>query len=233
MGWFMAQEVLSNPTPTSGDETLQMIRVAYEAGKGAVVVEVWIGALIVLVLAIGAYVLLTRVAWFRRNVMRWEPVECNVGSDGTSVKFEVDRVESNIFIAHRILVELETRKAAIEVEPERDVIVEVYNSWYQLFQAIREEIKSVPAKYLRRQDTRRLLDLSKTILNDVMRPHLTEYQADFRRWYDAEKAQPSSSRLSPQQIQESYPRFGELITDMRRVNVILRGYVKELRKLVS
>src|SRR5690349_12778333 len=44
----------------------------------------------------------------------------------------------DIQIAHKIWTELVTRKAAIPIDPDHDVIVEVYDSWYGLFQRIRQ-----------------------------------------------------------------------------------------------
>lgn len=40
----------------------------------------------------------------------------------------------DIQIAHQIWTELVTRKAAIPFNPDDDVIVEIYDSWYALFQ---------------------------------------------------------------------------------------------------
>jgi hypothetical protein len=148
------------------------------------------------------------------------------------VKAKVDRSKENIYIAHRILVELETRKAAIDIEPEKDVIEELYNSWYNLFGIIRNEIKNIPAKYLNEPGTQDLLNLSKDILNKGLRPHLTKYQAAFKRWYDIEKSKDQNRAKSPQEIQKEYEHYQNIVAEMKIVNQILKQYADGLKKII-
>jgi hypothetical protein len=61
---------------------------------------------------------------------------------------KIKRSYQNLYVAHRIYIELVTRKAAIPIDVDKDVLVEVYNSWYSMFKTIREEIKNLPGDYL-------------------------------------------------------------------------------------
>lgn len=148
--------------------------------------------------------------------------------------FKVERNNDNLYIANRIYIELTTRKAAILIDENNDVIEEVYNSWYQLFGIIREEIKSLPGKYLREHDpTTALIGLTRKILNEALRPHLTEHQARYRRWLETEKANPSNKGKSPQELQKNYPGYVNLIASMKNVNRVLIAYAEELDKLIK
>jgi hypothetical protein len=120
-------------------------------------------------------------------------------------------------IAHQVWAELVTRKAGLQVDETHDVIVEVYDSWYQLFGRIRESLRSVPAQLMRSdENTRKLVSLLVDALNKGLRPHLTRWQARFRHWYaDELKRQPDKS---PQEIQKQYPQYVELLADLQAAN---------------
>jgi hypothetical protein len=78
-------------------------------------------------------------------------------------------------IAHNEWVELSSRKAAIPFDPEHDVINEVYNSWYDLFRALRELAKAVPADAVRANgDAAKLAEVLLNALNKGLR-HISRY----------------------------------------------------------
>ncbi|MFW6047163.1 MAG: hypothetical protein ACOCP4_05205 [Candidatus Woesearchaeota archaeon] len=183
-------------------------------------------------------VLLLVIAYFIRRKLKennFPIVEMDVEISGTPrTKFKAKRDDSNIYIANRIYIELITRKAAIPFDEKEDVIYEVYNSWYKLFGIIRDEIKNVPGHFLRtHKSTNALIGLTTKILNEGLRPHLTRYQAKFRKWYEAELDKNSSIGKTPQQIQSEYEYYTELVEDMKRVNKILIDYAAELKKLIE
>jgi len=182
-----------------------------------------------------AVVLILHFALKRFRQSRYSVTEMEVEISGSpKAKFKARRDDSNIYIANRIFIELITRKAAIPYEDDKDVIIEVYDSWYKLFGVVRDEIKSVPGHYLKSHDpTTALIGLTTKILNDGLRPHLTEYQAKFRKWYDNEIQNTSSKGLTPQEIQRKYPDYDTLITDIKKVNKILIDYANELNKLIK
>lgn len=150
------------------------------------------------------------------------------------VTFKVERNVQNLYIANRIYIELVTRKAALTFEEEKDVIIEVYNSWYKLFTIIREEIKNVPGNYLISHDpTNALIGLTLDILNLGLRPHLTTYQAKFRKWYDLEIKKEQNIAKEPQEIQKECPYYTELIINLKQVNHLLINYSNDLKKLIK
>ena len=155
-------------------------------------------------------------------------------SGSPKAKFKAKRDDSNIYIANRIYIELVTRKAALPIDEDKDVISEIYDSWNTLFKIIREEVKNVPGHYLRSHNsTTALIGLTTKILNEGLRPHLTKYQARFRKWYEEENKKDSSTGLTPQQIQRKFDSYDALIADMKDVNQILMDYSNELKKLIE
>lgn len=167
-----------------------------------------------------------------KNMPSLYPVELELDICNTKSKFKVMRNSENLYVANRIYLELVTRKAAIEINPEYDVINEVYNSWYKLFDIIRNEIKGIPGEYLENkyEQSNELIELSMKILNNALRPHLTKYQAEFKAWLRNNEA--SYGNKTPQEIQKSYPKYQELINDMKNVNLTLCGYAEELKKFI-
>jgi hypothetical protein len=85
-----------------------------------------------------------------------------------------------------------------------DVIAEVYDSWYELFGRMRDLVKEIPVQRLRSSpDTRKVVRLMVDAPNNGLRPHLTEWQARFRRWYEAQLE--TQKEATPQDIQRQYP----------------------------
>jgi hypothetical protein len=189
----------------------------------------WLLGILFIILLIG-YLL-----WYRKVRDNFSIHEMSVDiSSKPKMSFKVRRSSENLYIANRIYLELVTRKAAIPFEEDNDVIVEIYNSWYALFTTIRDEIKSVPGDYLKSHDpTDALIGLTINILNNGLRPHLTKFQAKFRKWYAYEIEKTENNSKSPQEIQKTYPEYEELVNDLRMVNQILIGYSNELKKLIK
>lgn len=149
---------------------------------------------------------------------------------GTDFEYSILRNYQNIEIAHKIYIELITRKAAIEIDNEKDIIIEIYNSWYTLFQITRNELKSFDGKLLKENNTsQELVRLLSDILNKGLRPHLTEYQARYRKWYSE---QLKDNHKSPQEIQKEFKEFNELTSSMKEVNKSLIEYSKQLKIII-
>lgn len=134
-------------------------------------------------------------------------------------------------VAYSIWVELSTRKLGLDIDPEHDVIIEVYDSWYSFFMVTRELIKTVPATKLSNQSTRMIIELSIAVLNDGLRPHLTKWQARFRRWY--ERQLKDLIDVDPQTIQKSYPHYDELVEELLAVNKKLKTYRSKMDELTK
>ena len=161
----------------------------------------------------------------------WEVVEANIRL-GNIGDVKVSRNAEVVQIAHRARVELITRKAALPIDPANDVIVEVYDSWYQLFREMRQLARECPARlYWRDESVRRTVDLLVAAMNDGLRPHLTRWQARFRAWYgEALRRDPGRA---PQDIQREFPEYDELMSDLQAVNGELVAYAEFLGKVVT
>ena len=143
---------------------------------------------------------------------------------------EISPNSEDIQIAHSIWVDLVTRKAAIPIDPDHDVIVEVYDSWYTLFASIRNQIANIPADLVRRENsTKKLVQISIQTINVGLRPHLTHWQARFRAWWKAHEGE--LEKITPQELQKKYPQYDEMISDMLRVNAQLVEYANALESL--
>lgn len=208
-----------------------LLKIAFDYTKPSMTIESdWMFAIALLLIVLLAVLLRKKklFSWFNRYDMEVEI------SGTPKVKVKVERNSENLFIANRIYIELTTRKAAIPFDEENDVIAEVYDSWYTLFGIIREEIKNVPGKYLKDHDpTSALIGLTTRILNEGLRPHLTVYQAKFRKWYEGEISRAENKHLSPQAIQQKYPDYKNLVTSIKLVNKTLTKFTEELNKLIK
>lgn len=186
-------------------------------------------SLIVLVLAILGGVF---VAWqARHKIKRYKLVklDINLGKIG---KAELRPNIEDLQVAHKIWTQLVTRKAAIPIDPEHDVIVEVYDSWYALFTQVRELVSSIPADLIKEeQSTKELVRIATATLNDGLRPHLTRWQAKFRAWYSANEDQLKT--ITPQELQKKYPEYQDLVDDLSRINQQMISYAAELKRLVD
>ena len=153
--------------------------------------------------------------------------ETVIGIGKSSIKIKCDkRVQE---IAHKIWIELKTRKIGIMFEEDQDVITEVYDSWYEAFKIIRKQLEEIPEERI--GDAKELIDIVLKVLNDGLRPHLTKWQAKYRAWYKKEKEK--NQNMTPQEIQKMYPEYQELVSDLKKTNEIMINFSKELRKIID
>jgi len=181
----------------------------------------------IVILAIGLRLLLS----FQGPWRTFEIDEAEFGLGDQKVKIRPNDIDRQI--AYKIWVELSTRKVGLEIDLDNDVISEIYDSWYSFFSVTRELIKDVPVSKFRRKDTERIIALSIDVLNSGIRPHLTKWQARFRRWYEFQLAKDENGDLHPQDIQKKFPDYEELKKDIMAVNKNLIGYRKKMHQLVS
>ena len=162
-----------------------------------------------------------------RGSARWKAQEVTFAFGGFRTRLTPDDEVARI--AHQAWTELATRKAGIPVE-DSDVITEVYDSWYQLFGALRRLAKEVPVAALHdSSDAKTLLSTLVAAMNNGLRPHLTEHQARFRDWW--RRASEANPEMSPQERQRDYPQYDDLMSDMRGVNKGLMDLAETLRCL--
>ena len=143
--------------------------------------------------------------------------------NGISIDIECNNSVKKL--ANEVWIELATRKIALPFDEENDVIVEVYDSWYKTFSQFREILKKVPIKDS--NNVERLSEIILATLNDILRSHLTKWQARFRKWYDKHKDDDGD----PQYIQKKYPQYEELVNDLKSVNNEMIKLTSELDKI--
>ena len=192
-----------------------------------IVVSLWVfGALLII---FTTYRLIRSREWFLRD---YEINEATIGIGDNALLLKPNLDDHQI--AYKLWVELNTRKIGLPIDFDHDVIVEVYNSWYEFFKITRELIKEIPISKVRKHEsTRHLVRIATDVLNLGLRPHLTTWQARFRMWYgdEMEKRLENESALFPQDIQKLFPEYETLTRDMREVNLKLIEYRRTLEGL--
>lgn len=136
-------------------------------------------------------------------------------------------------IAYQAWVEIQTRKVGLPFDEEHDVIAEIYDSWYQVFPVLRDLCKGIPPECLAEGDACKLVNLLFESINEGLRPHLTRWQAKFRRWYSHAINATENKELTPQEIQRKYPDFSSLVSDMRAVNTQFVSFAESLLKVAK
>lgn len=227
---FAPTALLAATSPPSGagggTRWTELIRITLEDGA----LTLHFGFLFLLLLLLAAIVVVLLRRWGWQYPGRWEATGAKVKFGG--VEFEIAPNNDTIRIAHEAWVEIMTRKVGLPFDEENDVIVEVYDSWYAIFGVLRDLTKSVPAHRVRKsEDTRRLVEVMFKVLNEGLRPHLTRWQAKFRRWYEQASRADENTEKTPQQIQRQYPEYEELVADLKEVNGRFVTFAESLRRL--
>ena len=186
-------------------------------------VSCWVVALVFLLIGV--------VIVARRLARQHHVVEVNINLGGIGC-MKICPTWEDIQIAHQIWTELVTRKAAIPFNPEDDVIVEVYDSWYALFQRTRQLIGDIPGKCIRRdKSTQQIVKIATDTLNLGLRPHLTKWQARYRNWWH--NSEDALKRTTPQEHQKTFQQYAELVEEMLVVNKQMIEYAAQLHKIVT
>lgn len=208
----------------SADSQLLSFSIDLSLGTEAVVA-------VAIVMAVLAVVWLWRSGGFKFRSRKFsiEGVEFGIGNQ----KIVLKPNDMDLQIAYKIWVELSTRKIGLQIDPENDVIAEIYDSWYQFFSVTRELLKDVPVKNFKRRETQKIIRLSIDILNKGIRPHLTKWQARFRAWYEMHKQGLPAGAYEPQIFQKQFPEYEQLMEDMLKVNQNLIHYREKMYELIS
>lgn len=164
---------------------------------------------------------------WKKNVKNIRIDGFRIGADIISCDISFNKSVQEI--AYKIWIELITRKLAMQINEEKDVIVEVYNSWYVSFTEIRNLLKNIPGDSFREASD--LIVLTIKVLNNGMRPHLTSWQAKFRKWFDIESKAEIHKDKSPQEIQKCFPEYNSLIEDMKQTNQLMIDFASKLEKI--
>ncbi len=194
-------------------------------------IELRVGVLLLVAIIIGVGFIL-----FLRNKLRprqYDMVSIELGF-GNVGKVNIRPNNDVVQIAHQVWTELVTRKAGLEFDADHDLIVEVYDSWYQLFGRIRDSLRAVPAHRLRTDpNTRTLIEVLVKAMNNGLRPHLTKWQARFRAWYAAQVKEQRNLDRAPQEIQRGFKDYEALVADLRQANQELVQLAKALHTIAQ
>ena len=190
--------------------------------------SILVGGLLVLITAI---LLRCLFGVPRRFWKTFEINEAELGLGDQKIKLSPNITDQQI--AYKIWVELSTRKIGIPIDTDNDVISEIYDSWFNFFSVTRELIKDVPVQKFRRKDTEQIVRLSIEVLNQGIRPHLTQWQARFRRWYENQLRQDANTDVHPQDIQKKFPEFAELERNLLDVNQRLINYRQKMHEIIK
>ena len=188
--------------------------------------------LLALALLLCAFLMMSRFIHKGRlsRTIEFDGAEIGIGPHTVKLKADFE----DLRICYDLWVEMSTRKIGLPIDIEKDVIAEIYDSWYSFFGIARDLIKSIPVpKILGNDSTNELVRISIDVLNLGLRPHLTSWQAKFRKWYDEEMRKAENAQLSPQEIQKNYPQYPDLMRDLIQVNTQLTSYKGKLADLPS
>ena len=215
------------------NESIHILNIELYTNKPSLMIEFnWYILILFFILIIASYVI-RKTILKNRTEADIKPVELTLSFGNSSIKYNIERNYENLEIAHRIYIELITRKAAMPIDNENDVIKEIYDSWYALFQITRNEIKNISGETLQNyMKAEELIKMATDILNKGLRPHLTQYQAKFRKWYYEELENPKNKGKSPQEIQIEYKEYAKLVESIKEVNNILVEYAEQLNKFI-
>ena len=133
--------------------------------------------------------------------------------------------------AWKLHVQLVTRKAALPFDHGQDVISDVLSSLFELFGVARNLLLEMPPAS--RNDQYGVANLIIRVLNSGVRPVLTRWHAEYRRWWDAALTHADNAARSPQEIQRDYPRYTELVEDLARMNTELSKFSDQLASIAS
>lgn len=184
----------------------------------------WLAVILIIIVISGiAYLWDKCIKYAINKSVMVDEVTLGIGNSQVTLKYNKKDQE----IAYKLWVELSTRKIGLDFDSENDVIFEVYDSWYDFFNTARELMKEIPAERLK--NSSELIELTGAVLNKGLRPHLTIWQAKFRKWYNENL--DSNIGKTPQQIQEMYPHYEELKKDLIDTNKRMIEYKNLMERI--
>ncbi|KFC64430.1 hypothetical protein FF80_03052 [Devosia sp. LC5] len=178
----------------------------------------------------------TLAAWLLPRLRRNELMEIDqteIGIGESKIVFRPNNTDRQV--AYAIWVELSTRKIGLPIDLDDDVIIEIYDSWYNYFSVTRDMIKTIAVSKVRGASTRAIVNLSIDVLNEGLRPHLTKWQARFRHWHEKELEKKDKSGVEvvdPQLMQKKFPQYEELKKELLEINKKLIFYRGKMQAIV-
>jgi hypothetical protein len=191
------------------------------------------GPMLVLVILLSCTAVLIWLLPRLRNRELLEIDQAEIGVGDSKLIFRPNLTDRQV--AYAIWVELSTRKIGIPIDLQDDVIVEIYDSWYNYFSVTREMIKTISVSKVRGPSTRAIVNMSIDVLNQGLRPHLTKWQARFRHWHEKELKRKDESGvevIDQQLLQQKFPQYQELKTELLEMNRKLISYRIAMQQIV-
>jgi len=194
-------------------------------------IDIACGLVLLLIVALAAILYVRRKQFLGDDsYLEINEAEIGIGTGKVKLKANIEDIQ----IGFKFWTELSTRKIGLPLDEKHDVIIEVYNSWYEFFKIARELIKEIPVSKIRNsKTTKELVLISVHILNKELRPHLTQWQARYRQWWESALSDPTNKDVPPQDLQQTYPHYKELVEEMKAVNKKLVIYTDHLRNMVG
>lgn len=106
-----------------------------------------------------------------------------------------------------------------------EIVAESLASLYSFFKEARQIMKAFPVGKLKEKNQNHLGILIHDLLADVLRPFLEKWQADYRAWWECQ----DKSSLSWFEVQNRYPRHGELLDDWTHLRRLMRKLEHRIR----
>jgi len=166
--------------------------------------------------------------YFRLEQYEIDEAEIGIGQSKVKVRPNYEDMQ----IAYQLYIELSTRKIGLPIDFEDDFLIEIYDSWFEFFKVTREHIKAIPAQKIRKsKTTKAIVKTAIEVLNEGLRPHLTKWQARFRKWYFIHSEKEDFKTKNPQDLQKEFPDYEKLVEEMKIVNKKLIQYRKTMKQL--
>ncbi len=166
--------------------------------------------------------------YFSLDEYEIDEAEIGIGQSKVKVKPNYEDMQ----IAYQLYIELSTRKIGLPIDYEDDFLIEIYDSWFEFFKVTREHIKAIPAQKIRKsKTTKAIVKTAIEVLNEGLRPHLTKWQARFRKWYLIHSEKEDFRSKSPQDLQKEFPEYDKLVEEMKVVNKRLIQYRETMKRL--
>ncbi len=142
-----------------------------------------------------------------------------------------DLTPGDRILAWKLYVQLVTRKAALPFDRGHDTVSDVLDSLHELFRVARDLLSELPPKHFRKEGGVAVLVIR--VLNDGLRPPLTKWQSDYRRWWLRALDEPANRDRSPLEVQRSYPMYDDLLKDLEFMNTELSKLADELSDIAA
>jgi len=172
----------------------------------------------------GAAISLLLVRIYRRR--RYPYYSVSIGLPFNLGSRTYDTTPRDRIVAWKLYVQLATRKAALPFDEKHDLISDVYDSLFALFGVTRDLLLELPPHEFEREEG--VAPLLLRVINDGLRPHLTQWQSAFRAWWEEALKADGNGGKSPQEVQRQYPLYQELVSDLKRTNTELSKLADDL-----